>query len=62
MKQYKKSAYNIFVPFKNDETIVFNGLTGAIGKFDAATMKHYEMNTLSDEEIDVLVKKAYLFL
>lgn len=60
LKQYKKSAYNIFVPFKNDETIVFNGLTGAIGKFDAATMKHYEMNTLSDEEIDVLVKKGIL--
>ena len=38
---YKKSKYNIFVPYK-DGTIVFNALNGSIGLFDDQAMERYK--------------------
>ncbi len=57
---YKKSKYNIFVPYKNNETIVFNGVSGSIGKFDDYTLKRFETNNLKDFEIEELLKRGIL--
>lgn len=56
--KYKKSKYNVFVPYENDETIIFNTYTGAMGKFDKDTLDRYNKNKLTSEEINTLVKKG----
>lgn len=60
MESYKKSRYNIFLPYDDNETIVFNGLTGAIGKFDDETMERFRNNTLTQQEIEILTQKGVL--
>lgn len=60
MDLYKKSRYNIFVPYNDDETIVFNGFTGAIGKFNSDVMERFEKDLLSQEEIEILLKKGII--
>lgn len=59
-KQYKKSNYNILVPYLNDETIVFNALTGSIGKFDKDTFNRFNSNTLTESEVEILKSKGIL--
>lgn len=54
----KKSKFNIFVPYENDETIVFNTLTGAIGRLNKETYQRFVDNNLTDVEIEVLSKKG----
>lgn len=58
--QYKKSQYNIFVPYKDRETIIFNSLTGAIGKFDESSMIHYNNCDFSSDECKLLIEKGIL--
>jgi len=57
---YKKSRFNIFVACDNGDIIIFNTLTGALGKFDQSTLKRYNENQLSESEINLLVQKGIL--
>lgn len=57
---FKKSNYNIFVPYDNGDTIVFNPLSGAIGLFDMATLDKYHSNQLNESEINMLKEKGIL--
>lgn len=57
---YKPSQYNLFVPYTDARTIVFNAFSGATGLFDADTMRRYSDGALSPEETDTLVKKGVL--
>ena len=57
---YKKSLYNLLIPYTNNETIIFNSFSGAIGKFDKDTLNHYEENQFSETEIEILSKKGIL--
>lgn len=57
---YKKSLYNLLIPYTNNETIIFNSFTGAIGKLDKNTLKHYNENQFSETEIEILSKKGIL--
>lgn len=56
--KYKKSKYNFLVPYKENETIIYNGLTGAIGKLDNAHLKCYETDTFSSEDTKKLIEKG----
>ena len=60
MTNYKKSAYNIFVPYKNNEIIVYNSLSGAIGKFEQETYNKYLSDQLNESEIETLLKQGVL--
>lgn len=57
--EYKKSNYNFFVPYNNN-TIVFNSFSGAIGLLNEDTYNRYLGDSLSNEEIDMLLKKGIL--
>lgn len=57
---YNKSKFNIFVPYNNGEMIVFNSLSGALGKMEADVYKHFEDDSLREEEKQLLVKKGIL--
>lgn len=57
--EIKKSKYNLFVPY-GERTIVYNMMSGNIGTFDKSTMMNYENNTLSDNEVEKLIKKQIL--
>lgn len=59
MGLYKKSRYNILVPY-NNETIVYNGFSGAIGKFDIDTMERFNNDNLTQQETEILLKKGIL--
>lgn len=54
----KKSRYNIFVPQENGKYIVFNSLSGAIGIFESDTMERFSSNTLTNEEMNILIRKG----
>lgn len=56
--KYKKSRYNFFVPYKNGETIVFNGFSGSIGKFDEENMRRYETDTFDEHIMEKLTDKG----
>lgn len=55
---YKASKYNIFVPYKDGNVIIYNPLSGAIGKFTSETFERYNLGELYESEIDLLVKKG----
>lgn len=55
----KQSLYNIFVPHK-EEIIIFNALSGALGKFDKDFYERFNSNSLNQSEIDILIKKGIL--
>ena len=55
---YKASKYNIFVPYKDGNVIIYNPLSGAIGKFTSETFERYNLGKLYESEIDLLVKKG----
>ena len=57
---YKKSLYNVFVEYKNEQTIIFNTLSGAIGIFDRKTLDRYIQENLTIEETEILHKKGIL--
>ena len=57
---YSKSKYNIFVPYNESEFIIYNSLSGSIGKFDLETYKRYKENQLKESEIDKLLEKGIL--
>ena len=59
-RTYKKSRFNLFVPYKNDEYIVYNMLSNSIGKMDAKTFSKFNLNQLSLEETDICVQKGLL--
>lgn len=58
MINFKKSRYNIFVQYREGEHIIFNPISGALGKFDSATMKRYTNDSLTPEEINKLIEKG----
>jgi uncharacterized protein len=58
--KYKKSRFNILVPYKNGCTIIFNGFSGAIGLFDKNATERYRKNRLTESEMDALEKKGIL--
>lgn len=55
---FKKSKFNLFVPYNNNQYIVFNTFSGAIGMFNSDTMQRYENNELSEEEVATLIRKG----
>lgn len=55
----KQSIYNIFIPHK-EEFIIFNTLSGALGKFDKDFYKRYNSNSLNQTEVEILLKKGIL--
>lgn len=57
---YKKSQYNLFVPYNDSMTIIFNTYSGAIGLFDQETMLRYNTDTLFPEEKELLIKKGVI--
>ncbi len=57
---YKKSKFNIFTKYKDNEIIIFNTLSGSIGKFNQDTYNRYIENSLTEAEINVLLKKGIL--
>lgn len=57
---YKISKYNIFVPYKDGTMIIYNPLSGAIGKFTHETFERYHSGKLHEFEIELLVKKGVL--
>lgn len=57
---YKKSDYNFFERRADNETIVFNTVTGAIGIFDDDTLCRFRHDDLSDEETGLLLEKGVL--
>jgi len=58
--EYKKSNYNLFVPYQNDEFIVFNAHSGSIGKFDLNTYNRFNNDSLTQDEIVTLKNKGIL--
>lgn len=57
---YKVSKYNIFVPYKDGNIIIYNPLSGAIGKFTPETFERYHSNKLHESEVELLIKKGVL--
>lgn len=53
----KKSKYNIFIPYNDDKTIVFNPLYGTLGKIENEIYNDYLNNTLSKDNLDVMYDK-----
>lgn len=60
IKAYKKSKFNIFVKNDDQDTIVFNALTGALGKFTPQTFERFEQNNLASDQVEMLLKKGIL--
>ena len=64
---FKKSNYNILVPYEGNETIIYNPLSGAIGKFDAETLKRRviifkrRLRSVVDEQVEFIesIKEDY---
>ena len=57
---YKKSQFNIIVPYNKNEYIIFNSLSGALGKFDEDTLNRFNQNKLSNNETNILLEKGIL--
>lgn len=57
---FKKSNYNILVPYKENSTIIFNPLKGSIGRFTNETLERFNKNELTDDEIKILLDKGIL--
>ena len=54
---YKRSRYNIFVPY-GENTILFNPFSGAIGVINPETLERLKTDRCSPEEIELLLKKG----
>lgn len=53
----KKSNYNFLIPYKKNETIVFNPLYGTIGKLEDKIVEAYNNDTLSTDDQNKLYEK-----
>lgn len=60
MNNYQKSKFNIIVPYKDNENIIFNSFSGAIGKMDNETLNRFNNDNLEESEINTLLKKGIL--
>lgn len=58
--QYKKSRYNYFVPYEDNQTIVYNFYSNYTSLFDEDTLKRYNEDLLTDEEQEELYKRGFL--
>lgn len=56
----KKSAYNIIIPYLDNEIIIFNSFSGALGKFDNDTFLRFNKCDLTLEESNLLLEKGIL--
>ena len=54
--KYKKSGYNLFVPYIDEKYIVFNTYSNAIGIFDSDAMRKYEENSFDNSEMKILIE------
>ena len=57
---YKQSHYNLIVPRTKNETIIFNGLTGAIGKVSSDVIDRLEKCELLEDEVHIFLKKGVI--
>lgn len=53
----KKSKYNLFIPYKENSTIIFNTLYGTLGKLEDRIIDGYNMDSLSEDELHILYKQ-----
>lgn len=53
----KKSNYNFLIPYKDNETIIFNPLYGTLGKLEDKIVEAYNNDSLTCEDKDILYKK-----
>ena len=58
--KYKKSRYNYFVPYENNQTILYNFYSNYTSLFDADTLKRYNGDQLTDNEQEELYKRGFL--
>ena len=56
--KYKKSGYNLFVPYIDEKYIVFNTYSNSIGIFDSDAMRKYEENSFDNSEMKILIDKG----
>ena len=54
----KKSKYNIFIPYNDSTTIIYNSFSGAVGLFDKDALAKYENDSYTDEEFKLLQLKG----
>ena len=58
--KYKKSKYNYFVPYKDNQTIVYNFYSNYTSLFDEDTLNRYNEDKLTEEEQEELHKRGFL--
>ena len=58
--KYKKSRYNYFVPYENNQTILYNFYSNYTSVFDEDTYKRYNADQLTDNEQEELYKRGFL--
>lgn len=58
--KYKKSRYNYFVPYEDNQTILYNFYSNYTSVFDADTLDRYNKDLLTDEEQEELYKRGFL--
>lgn len=58
--KYKKSKYNYFVPYEDNQTILYNFYSNLTSLFDEDTLRRYNEDLLTDEEQEELYKRCFL--
>lgn len=58
--EYKKSNFNIIIDDFNGSYIIFNTLTGSIGRITNDERLRFDSNSLTDDEINLLMQKGIL--
>lgn len=60
----KKSKFNVIIPYRDNTSIIFNSLSGAIGKLDEESVSKYKSDLFFDlfdsKELEMLKKKGIL--
>jgi len=57
---FKKSRYNIVLPYDQNQTIIYNTLSGAIGLMDVETKMRFDTDNLSPHEFNVFKSKGII--
>ena len=57
---YKKSNYNMLIPYDDEQTIIFNSFSGAVGVFDKETLRQYKSDSIPTSKQEMLIKKGIL--
>lgn len=60
MSNYSCSIFNLFVPFDDNRTIVYNSFSGCVGLLENNMVDKIKNTSLSDEELNELLKRHFL--